>query len=155
MARNAAAQIATEDRVAAALRLRRSGASFRSIGDALAVSHVHARRLVEAAFARVATPNAGELRAVELSQLDDLDRALRPRCANGDPAAVSAAVRVSESRRRLLGLDAASPLQVNVTTQSSTITRDTQYAEMSTKLAVAEALAEIDAETVAQLAIEA
>jgi hypothetical protein len=156
VARSATAQVATEDKTAEALRLRRAGASFRAVGDALGVSHTQAQRLVEHGLARIATPDAIELRAAELALLDELQQALRPRWANGDPAAISAAVRLSESRRKLLGIDADTSLRIDVTTQSVTITRDEQFAELTARLAVAEALAEIDAETVAaaQPAIE-
>ena len=48
---------------------------------------------------------AEELRALELERFDQMVAGLWPEVEAGSPAAVSAAIRVSERRSRLLGLD--------------------------------------------------
>ena len=42
----------------------------------------------------------------ELAALDELRRAVMPKAIKNDPASVANAIGISESRRRLLGLDA-------------------------------------------------
>jgi hypothetical protein len=59
-----------------------------------------------AAVRETATAEATELRALEIERLDGMTSGLWPKVRAGSPPAVSAAVRVSERRSRLLGLDA-------------------------------------------------
>ena len=55
--------------------------------------------------ARRPSREATELRALELARLDGMNLGLWPAVEAGSPPAVSAAVRVSERRAKLLGLD--------------------------------------------------
>ncbi len=99
-----------------ALDLRKAGASYRAIGAQLAISEAQAHRDVKAALARLAElelESAGELRALELARLDTALLSLAPKMQYGDPQVVNAWVRVSESRRKLLGLDAAPKTPLN------------------------------------------
>jgi hypothetical protein len=56
-----------------------------------------------------------KLRTQELAHLDHLARALATRIEAGEPQAVATALRVAESRRRLLGLD--EPMKVEAKAQ--------------------------------------
>src|SRR5262245_59557013 len=91
------------------MRLRLAGCSFRAIGQRLGTSAMQAHRDVAAGL--VATLDRGdesadELRGLELGRLDALLLAAWPQAMKGSAEHLRACVRISESRRRLLGLDA-------------------------------------------------
>jgi hypothetical protein len=91
-----------------ALELRTSGASFREIARQLGadVHTVHGDIQAELAALRETTVGrAEELRALELERCDQMVAGFWPKVVGGNPPAVLAAVRVSERRSRLLGLD--------------------------------------------------
>lgn len=153
--RRPAVQMRTEDRLAECLRLRRQGLSYRAIGQQIGVSYTQAQRLVDAGLRRISEPDAVELRASELAHLDELSSYIRPGCVDGDPAAVGVAVRISERRSRLLGLDSPTPIALTVAPAPSTSSRDVEFASMAADLAVAQALRAVDAEIVTTAEIEA
>ena len=91
-----------------ALELRKAGASFREIARQLGVDvhTAHADVAAELAALREKTvEQAAELRDLELERFDEMTAGLWPHVKKGSPPAVTAAVRVSERRSRLLGLD--------------------------------------------------
>ena len=91
-----------------ALELRKAGGSYREIARQLSVDvhTAHADVAAELAALRETTiGRAEELRALELERFDRMVEGLWPQIRGGNPPAVSAAVRVSERRSRLLGLD--------------------------------------------------
>jgi hypothetical protein len=103
------ARIRTAERRQRALDLRKNGATYRQIADTLAVSLQVAYEDVQRPLAELAAleqTSAEELRTMELMRLDAAQLALAPKMKLGDPQVVNAWVRVSESRRKLLGLDA-------------------------------------------------
>jgi hypothetical protein len=92
-----------------ALRLRRTGASYREIATQLAVDVATAYADVRAelgALREQTVEEAKELRDLELQRFDEMTAGLWPQVRAGSPPHVTAAVRVSERRARLLGLDA-------------------------------------------------
>jgi DNA-binding CsgD family transcriptional regulator len=92
-----------------ALRLRRTGASYREIAVQLAVDVATAYSDVRAELAALreqTVEEAKELRDLELQRFDEMTAGLWPQVRAGSPAHVTAAVRVSERRARLFGLDA-------------------------------------------------
>jgi hypothetical protein len=125
-----------------ALDLRRAGVPYRAIGRQLNVSEAQAHRDVHAALARLAElelESANELRTMELLRLDALSleasrilSATHPLVSGGKVlsrftddgkaigltddgpklAAIDRLLRISESRRRLLGLDAPTAVDV-------------------------------------------
>lgn len=113
-------QIAASDRARHALGLRRRGFTFRAIARRLDVSVSTAHGYVSEALAdlrREASESAAELRQIEADRLDALTlrlwKALRG-SSPGDCARLALALlRVSESRRKLIGLDA--PTEVKMT----------------------------------------
>jgi hypothetical protein len=103
------------DRRVRALDLRKSGAGYRQIANTLAVSVSQAHDDVQIALqalAKLEQASAEEYRAMELARLDMALLALASKMKLGDPAVVNAWVRVSESRRKLLGLDAPQAIDV-------------------------------------------
>ena len=91
-----------------ALELRKSGASLRSIGNSLGVSHIQARNDIEAALelARAeVTEDAIKLRALEVERLDGMLLAIASAVRQGHLGAIDRALRIMERRAKLLGLD--------------------------------------------------
>jgi hypothetical protein len=108
-------EIIAERRVRA-LELRKAGASYREIAKALAVDTHTAWADVAAELVAIrdqTVEQAQELRALELERLDGMTAGLWPQVREGSPPAVSAAVRVSERRARLLGPDAPVTTKTN------------------------------------------
>lgn len=113
-----AATIAKEQ--ADCLKLKLDGKSVRGIGEALGLPSSTVQDRLTAAMAELVLPLADEVRLVELARLDRWqDRIEQSMDAGEDPVrAVPVAVRVQESRRKLLGLDA--PERVEQTTTLAT-----------------------------------
>ena len=102
-----AAENAAERRIKS-LELRKNGATYRQIGVALGVSYETAHRDVMrelAALAAQAHGHAEDLRALETERLDMVLLSLAKSVRDGNLGAIDRWVRVSESRRKLLGLD--------------------------------------------------
>lgn len=92
-----------------AFELRKRGATYRQIAQELHVDvhTIHGDVQAELASLReTATAEATQLRALELERLDAMTSGLWPHIKTGNAPAVTAGVRVSERRSRLLGLDA-------------------------------------------------
>lgn len=91
-----------------AFELRKAGASYRQIGRKLGVSGKTAHEDVQAVLSDLVAQSlssAAEYRALELERLDAASLALFQHLETGDPQIVNSWVKVSESRRKLLGLD--------------------------------------------------
>lgn len=101
-------EVDAAERAHQALELRKSGLSYLDVGKAIGRSESQAWKIVQAALRELPRENAEELRALESARLDELTRLSTIGTKLGDPQAISAAVRVSERRSKLLGLDAPS-----------------------------------------------
>lgn len=91
-----------------ALELRKSDSSYRRIAEALAVDTHTAWPDVASELELIrekTVEQAQELRALEVERLDAMVSGLWPQIRAGSRPAVLAAVRVSERRSKLLGLD--------------------------------------------------
>jgi DNA-binding CsgD family transcriptional regulator len=98
-----------EERKLQALDLRKSGASFRVIGQQLSISHETARTYVHEALRDLADKQmelAAEYRQLELERLDRLMLAVWGNATKGDVGSINAALKISDRRAKLLGLDA-------------------------------------------------
>lgn len=99
--REAAARLRTK-----ALKLRREGGSFESIGARLGVTRAAARKLVDRELSALAAESGTEARRMlHVEVLMELWRTLYAPAMAGDPAAVERFLRVEERISRLLGLD--------------------------------------------------
>jgi len=111
------------ERRARAIALRRAGADYRRIGKELGVSQMQAWRDVAAALRDVISATkreAEELIALEADRLDALLLSCWRAALDGNTGAILVALRISESRRKLLGLVAEIVLPVpNAPTDSS------------------------------------
>jgi hypothetical protein len=101
-----------------AIALRVAGGTYRAIAAALGVSSMQAHRDVVRSLKeslRLRDGSADELRALELKRLDALLVACWPRAQQGDCESIRCAVRVSERRSKLLGLDAETSSRLELT----------------------------------------
>lgn len=108
-------RIATAPRRRQVVPLRAAGNSFDAIATQVGYSDESgARRAWTDALRLVASEGVADARLLEELRLDAMLAAVWPAVLKGDCRAVSVAVRVSESRRRLLGLDAPNAVEVTV-----------------------------------------
>ena len=101
-------EIAAERRIKA-LELRKTGLSYRAIGDALGVSHGQAYNDVMRALRQLAKKQDGiaeELRILEDQRLDDMLAPMMTQAKRGNQGAVDRVLRIMDRRARLWGLDA-------------------------------------------------
>jgi hypothetical protein len=114
-----------------AFELRKAGASYRQIGRKLSVSGKTAHEDVQRVLAELAEQrleSAAAYVALECERLDMAALALFQHLESGDPQVINAWVKVSESRRKLLGLDA--PTKIAATNPDGTA--PAAYAELRT-----------------------
>ena len=112
-------------RAAKSLELRILGMPYRKIAEALGVSCYTAFNDVKDELAKIAEScreQATELQTIELERLDDAIQRITSgdAYATGDPQTINTLIRLSESRRKLLGLDA--PEKKDVTSGGQAIT---------------------------------
>lgn len=106
---------------ARAVELAVAGATYQQIADELGYANrgtVH--RLVTEALAEQWAEGAtdrNQLLHRELARLERMTRALWPDVVQGKPDAIHAALRVADRRAKLLGLDAPTKLQHQVTSE--------------------------------------
>lgn len=99
------------ERRAKAFSLRKAGASYRQIAQQMAVSLNTAYADIQAELLELreqTKTDAADVRDMELQRCDEMILGLWPAVRRGDPKSVMAAVRVSERRAKLLGIDAPS-----------------------------------------------
>ena len=108
-----------------ALDLRKKGATYRQIAETLrgqpgipkGYCAANAYRDVTAELNNVISANgeaAESVRVMELMRLDRLLAALDDAIESGDTSAINTAVRIGESRRKLLGIDAPEKSEVEI-----------------------------------------
>lgn len=91
------------------MALRRAGASYQQIAEALDVSTTMAHRYVKQALEAMreeTRETAEDVRQLELARLDEMLSRLWPKVTEGDMKAYDRALRIMERRSKLLGLDA-------------------------------------------------
>ena len=118
----AAQKIKIAERSAKALTLRKTGANYRAIAVAISsefgiekYSVTQAHRDISRELDRIAkdsTLNAVQVRSLELERLDVYLLAIARDVQKGDFLAIDRALKISERRAKLLGIDA--PIQLKV-----------------------------------------
>lgn len=99
-----------------ALALRRVGASYQQIGEALGITPSGAYRSVARVLARLrktSDETAEEIRQQELMRLDEMQFALYPTARRGDTKAIETILKIQARRAKLLGLDAPEKVDVS------------------------------------------
>lgn len=100
------AQIEAEERQAAAVNLRKCGVTFEEIARQVGYASASgAYEAVKSAMAKTLREPADDLRQLELARLDTMLEAISENILAGDLDAIATALRISERRSRLLGLD--------------------------------------------------
>jgi predicted DNA-binding protein YlxM (UPF0122 family) len=104
-----------------ALKLHVQSLSLREIAERMNVSHVSVKNYLDRALAQLISEQSATLdayRAVQLMQLDELQYALRPKAIDeGDVSAIAETRKLMERRAKLLGLDAPTRVQAEVSWQ--------------------------------------
>lgn len=112
------AKIAQEQ--ATCLQLRLDGLSFRAIADTTGIPLATVHDRITAAITAEVSPLADELRKIECARLDHYLARLQPKIGEGDDRAINTAVRISESRRKLLGLDMPTRIEASIESREVT-----------------------------------
>ncbi len=97
------------DRELQALDMRKSGATYDQIGAALGITTQGAYKAIIRSLRRLNEKNAedsSELRRLEVERLDKMLAAIWNMVIIGDQGAIDRALKISERRARLFGLDA-------------------------------------------------
>jgi len=135
------------ERVAArqltSIQMRRSGATIQQVARATGVSTMQAWRDIKAALTdtlALRDNEAGELRQLELERLDSYLVALAAGIRAGSVPAVREARKVSESRRRLLGLDSPHAIALATTALPELPLADVSTEEIEQRMARAAAV---------------
>lgn len=107
--------IAAHERAVKALTLLRDGYTYRQIADALGYkSTASVHEAVQRLLKRLPKQTVEEMREIERERLDRFHKVLADMTENGGkmaPRAIEVAVRVSERRAKLFGLDAADKVE--------------------------------------------
>jgi hypothetical protein len=106
------------------MQLRVAGWSVWQIAEHLGVESpmVHNRILEQLTSWRDMTQEmSNELRELELQRLDEFLRALWPKIQTGNPRAIETALKVSERRAKLMGLDAPEKREVTLDASVQTL----------------------------------
>ena len=110
-------RIEAKERALKALELRKKGVRYEQIAQQLGYTNrgnAHKAVMKELELlAKECLEEASKVRDLELQRLDDLFLAAWKAIADGSESAIDRALRVSESRRKLMGLDAAQKVDVN------------------------------------------
>ena len=105
------------------LNLRKSGATYDSIGRSLGITTDGAYKATIRALRRLnekIIEGADELRRLEVERLDKMLAAIWGQVLNGNQGAIDRALRIGERRAKLMGLDA--PTKTDLTTDGKPIT---------------------------------
>lgn len=94
------------------LELRLAGGTLESIGNVVGIHKSNVSRRIKRALADIPKPEADELRTLENERLNAMQMAIWRQVKEGHLGAVDRAIRISERRSRLNGLDA--PQQVDL-----------------------------------------
>lgn len=106
---NAKKQVQAREREAQAVKLRIAGYTLERIGEALGITHEGARKALKRALARTeeeTTEQVSYLRELERQRLEWAMSAISPLVQKGNLTAIETYRKLSESLRRLMGLDA-------------------------------------------------
>lgn len=122
-------QVRARVREEQSLALRIGGATYAQIADALQISDEGARKAVKRALERTmveVTNNAEALRELERQRLERLILSLMPSAQKGNVPAAETVRKLSESLRKLLGLNM--PERVDVTSGGEKVELVIRYA---------------------------
>lgn len=103
------------EKVRKAIELRKAGATYDKIAEALGYENRSgAYKIVVGALRDLVQEPAQELRTLELERLDAMTLAIWARAQKGELAAVDRLLKIGERRAKLLGLDAPTAQSVDM-----------------------------------------
>jgi len=111
-------KITAAERRVKATHLRKAGATYQEIGDALGVTPQAAYKMVSRAISindKKTSENVEEMRELELQRLDKLFFLMYQKAMAGTMGAVDRCIKIMERRAKLQGLDA--PAAIDMTTK--------------------------------------
>lgn len=110
---NRVAEAVSREREARCFELRKTGATFATIGSQLGITESGAQRAFRRALRRY-PPQDGvdEARALEAVRLDAMQEGVWPRAASGEEKAIDRVLAIMKRRAELFGLDTPVPLTV-------------------------------------------
>lgn len=129
--KTSARRIKAAERERQAVRMRLAGATYEDIASSLGISRTGAFKAVSRALAMVrekTSEDAEMLREIERQRLESLILAATPAAGKGDIMAIESVRRLSESLRKLLGLDA--PARQDVTSSGERIVFEVHRRDM-------------------------
>lgn len=104
------------DREVAAIELRRKGLTYQAIADEIGYANAKgAQKAVQRGMQRALQEPADELREIEAARLDWAMSRIWGQVESGDLKAIGTMLRIMERRAKLLGLDAPTVVQNDVT----------------------------------------
>jgi len=117
--KTAAVLINGSERRTQALELRKAGATFKQIGQAMHFSEQHAHKIVTEELVRMnqhRAETALEVTRLELERLDALWLGQWPQAKAGNAQSVDICLKIMQRRARILGLDAPTKIAPTDTT---------------------------------------
>lgn len=103
------------------LHARRAGASYAAIARQFGLNVKTVHEKITAALRDMPKDEAAELRMLEAQKLDYAETRLAGAIKVGDVKAINALVRISESRRKLLGLDMPEQHEVKISREEESL----------------------------------
>lgn len=104
-----------KDREAQAIALRRQGLTYQAIADAMNISAPGAFQMVKRGLDRTLREVADDYRELEVQRLETALAAIWPKVIEGNLAAIDRMMRLVEVRAKLLGLNAPTKIEQEVT----------------------------------------
>ena len=119
-----------------ALELRKAGATFHAIAEALGFAHATgAQAAVETALRKTLQEPADECRLLDLERLDTMLLSIWPNVRRGELGAIDRALKVLERRATLLGYDLYKPQSGAMVGVASSVTVLVKVGEETVSLA--------------------
>lgn len=118
-------RIMSKEKQRKALELRKGGASYQAIADAVGYADASgARKAVMTAFSEINQEPAQELKTLQIERLNHMLLTLWPKVQSGDERAIDTSLRVMDKIDRLMGTEEARKVDMTVTQQQGILVID-------------------------------
>lgn len=108
-----------------AIEMRKAGATYQAIAQAVGYAdHTGARKAVQRAMQDVLQEPALELKTLQIERLNHMLLTLWPKCQAGDERSINTALNVMDRLDKLMGVEAATQVDVNVNHQGAVLVID-------------------------------
>lgn len=103
------------------IRMRRAGATYGAIAEEIGISRENVYIKIRDEIRRMPREQVDELRTMEVLRLDHAEEKLQAGIRTGHVPSIRALIALSESRRRLLGLDMPQQHEVKVSREEESL----------------------------------